>query len=591
MEDEQDEPHGSDSEALDARVAKLELRLSRMEAALGLDEIGPVPSATHVPPPPRARDRVPPAGPISPPFGPPPTTPPPPRVAETTPRTWPDAEILLKWAGLLLVFLAAVFAVSTAIERGWIGPELQLAGAVTGGLALIAGGLHLDRIRPEWGHALVHAGLGVLFTTAGAAHGWLDLAPLWSAGVGGVVVGLGGLALARHLDREELGFTAVFGFLLVPFSLHVWDTWSPSVLVIGLTLTTLVATGLALERRWDFLRVAVTVTAVFGIFAMAGWAGADGTAADRLTTGASAALLAALWWAMPILILWRAASALQVSAGVPTSSDLRDSLQSRLTLLIPPWIWSIAAVLWFDDDSADAGLFALALAAGFLGLALVSQPWCRRSHWLGQLVGVSVLATIGLALVASGDVLWLSLTAQAVGLLFLARATDDELMAVNGGLMAAVVGVVVAARMVEAVDVDAALAADLTNLVIIVVLAVAAFLFGPAGVERGLGGVTLGAVMLWILSVLVHLPQGHVMVSVAWSAIGIGILLAGAVLQRTNLGTAGLAVLAVTMVKLLTVDLAEVDTFWRAGLFLLIGAGLLRLGYSLPALTQKGSDP
>ena len=43
--------------------------------------------------------------------------------------------------------------------------------------------------------------------------------------------------------------------------------------------------------------------------------------------------------------------------------------------------------------------------------------------------------------------------------------------------------------------------------------------------------------------------------------------------------------LAVTLVKLLTVDLAEVDTLWRVGLFLVIGTGLLRLGYVLPRLS------
>jgi len=40
----------------------------------------------------------------------------------------------------------------------------------------------------------------------------------------------------------------------------------------------------------------------------------------------------------------------------------------------------------------------------------------------------------------------------------------------------------------------------------------------------------------------------------------------------------GLITLGVTVVKLVTVDLDAVDTMWRAGLFFLVGIGLLRLG-------------
>ena len=53
----------------------------------------------------------------------------------------PAIEPLLKWSGLVLMFLSALFLVSTAIQRGWIGPELQLLGAAAIGVSLIAGGL------------------------------------------------------------------------------------------------------------------------------------------------------------------------------------------------------------------------------------------------------------------------------------------------------------------------------------------------------------------------------------------------------------------------------------------------------------------
>ena len=45
-------------------------------------------------------------------------------------------------------------------------------------------------------------------------------------------------------------------------------------------------------------------------------------------------------------------------------------------------------------------------------------------------------------------------------------------------------------------------------------------------------------------------------------------------------------VIGLTVGKLLTVDLREVDALWRAGLFLVVGLGLLRLGFLLPSWTD-----
>ena len=43
--------------------------------------------------------------------------------------------------------------------------------------------------------------------------------------------------------------------------------------------------------------------------------------------------------------------------------------------------------------------------------------------------------------------------------------------------------------------------------------------------------------------------------------------------------------IGITVGKLLTVDLQEVDTLWRAGLFLVIGLGIMRIGFLLPRFT------
>ena len=105
--------------------------------------------------------------------------------------------------------------VSTAISRGWIGPRLQLAGAVVGGLALIAGGLKL-RDREGWGESLVFVGLAVLFVCAGASWEWLELGSASLAAVMAVLVGALAIALARYMSAWTLGLVALAGLIIVP---------------------------------------------------------------------------------------------------------------------------------------------------------------------------------------------------------------------------------------------------------------------------------------------------------------------------------------------------------------------------------------
>ena len=91
----------------------------------------------------------------------------------------------------------------------------------------------------------------------------------------------------------------------------------------------------------------------------------------------------------------------------------------------------------------------------------------------------------------------------------------------------------------------------------------------------------------WLASVLVAVPQGQVQVSAAWAVAAAAAIVVGLVSGEVAIRWVGLGTLGVVLVKLLTVDLAAVDTFWRVGLFLLVGLGLLRLGYVLPALAKR----
>ena len=89
---------------------------------------------------------------------------------------------------------------------------------------------------------------------------------------------------------------------------------------------------------------------------------------------------------------------------------------------------------------------------------------------------------------------------------------------------------------------------------------------------------------------LVHLGQGQLLISAAWAAVGVAVVVWGLLSRRVDVARVGLATLGVTVMKLLTVDLSEVDTFWRAGLFFVIGLGFLWLSASIPKLMASPGE-
>ena len=124
-------------EELERQVARLEMELRRL-------------SSTPPPAEASSRDGAPLPAPVVRPVWPPPSPPTgrPDRAVARRPLVDVDSEDVLKWGGVVLVVLAVGFAVSTAISRGWIGPEAQLAGAALVSIGLVATGLYLRRSRP-----------------------------------------------------------------------------------------------------------------------------------------------------------------------------------------------------------------------------------------------------------------------------------------------------------------------------------------------------------------------------------------------------------------------------------------------------------
>lgn len=542
------------------RIRHLEDRVSELEEQIQrLTPVAPAPPSPLSPPPPTgASVRFEPGGRTQQPETPL-------RLPEL-----PDAfgERLLRWAGVLLVVLAVGFAVSTGIDRGWIGPELQLAGAAAVAGSMIAVGLRLRPRNPIWANALCSGGVLAGFATV-ASPLYVDQFGTTTAFGATAVIGVAGFGLGHSTSSVWVTASALFGSILAWLTIADGDVpflatllWIAAAVAITIVAST--------DRSWPLLRL---VGHTVGGFAGIPFAIDASSVLEQAATLTAAALLFGSMGTVP---------------SVEPRSGRWQQLEVQLAVCSAPWaLFIVLRVLGIEGDQL-AGVVALSLAAGAALFAWSLRNRISRIHLGSQLVGASATVSIGLTLLLDGPTTVLALAVQAAGLAFIARlAPSDPRVLVHALVLGAIAALFTGIALVVAWIENAPASDDLVHLATTITLAI-----GVRATDhrwtRTVGSIaTLALVLGWFGSTLVHLPQGQALVSLAWAVIGMSVLVFGAVRGVAAVSNVGLAVILVTIAKLLTVDLQEVDALWRAALFFVIGAGALRMGLLLPSLLGR----
>ena len=685
---------------LGSRVAQLERQLAALGAppiaarragdAVAADRRPPASDRPPVPPPPRPGDRI---GP------PPPTAPPVPATRESPTRSYDiTVESVLRWAGISLVVLSALFLVSTAIDRGWVSPEVQLLGAFLIGLGLLATALRLVDERRSWALALGNGGAAVIIVCAGAGYSWLELyEPLTALGFVVVATAISLLAAVR-LRLEAVAITASAAMLVVPtFARIIADGPVPAT-GIWLGASAVAAMVVGLERCWPLYRLVATWAAAAWVVGLAAYLSSENDT-DHLVSGLMlVAVVTAVLWLSPGLSAVRGPDV--------RLADALVALEHRSAVAVPLWTWLSALSFSGLDIDSPGGWIGLAIAAGFLVVAVVAglvAGWVDEPALISHLLGAGLLVTVASVAWLGGPLLVVVLTAQAVATLVVATRFSDRLLTANGYGLAAIGWSILLVDMVDTIERGefvvgdtAAHAASVVALAVIARLTArqrvppfaelvngvawaaglvfVASVLSPVVVERGwlavgvglaaasalgsgrlgryvlaqglviagitvvvaafsivgaaVDGTTVGghlanlsvvaglvaltawlwrleqrpdlarpsfvltwvAALAWPASVFLGElpgPQDQVAISATWALAAAGALVAGVLAGDWTVRVVGLTTLGTVLAKLLTVDLAEIDTLWRVGLFLVIGLGLLRLGYALPALGER----
>ncbi len=570
-------------------VQDLAARVSVLEAAFAAQPGSVVSAAAPV-------QIVAPAG-GEPPFVPPPPTvpfnqPPPPLVpAMPAPRReasfeW-GIESVLRWAGIGLVTLAGIFLVSTAVTRGWIGPELQLLGAALVGVALLAGALWFVDERPEWSLALGCGGSIVLIVSSVATHEWLDLVGPGLA-VGFVTVALlCAVAVAVWTRLEGIALVAALSAMFGAFG--PLEDFGDAAILSWTAALVLAASGLGLARQWPGVRL---ITGWVGAFVLMAFAVTEDVQGSLQAAGfVGAAVVGAALWLAPII-----ANRLAPSVGSGTWGDFDwTPIDFRLVAVVPVWVWAVVAGLLSFDNGAHYGIVAVITAAGFMGLVELTFGRIDRTVSMATLLGAFSLLAVGFAVYFDGPALMVALVGHAATSYLLSRKLKDVPLQYASYLAGAAASLLALFEMADAINVDGFPNMGYAIATAIVVLCwVTAAVLVLQGRDPAIPfqppflGAWIGS-LVWLAAALIGAPQGQVLISAAWTVMACAGLVIGLTKRRAVVKNAALGTLALTLAKLVTVDLAAVDVFWRVGLFFAIGTGLIVLGLKVPSLIAPES--
>ncbi len=308
---------------------------------------------------------------------------------------------LMAWAGAAAIVIGAVFFLSLAFSRGWIGPTERVAIGLVASAAFVGLGAWLfERRQALLGHVLVAVGLGVgsLALFAGTR-----LYGVFSPEVGLAAAFVAAVVTAVIAIRADSQAVAAFGLVAVAAAPPVLGAAATLVTVAFLAAALVGTTAIALARSWRWLpgiAFALTVPQVarwisdrpdppLALAVVAGYwllnalaAAGDDLRLPRLRIERRAGLLIGL---VALFTLW---------AGLTTLTGELDARRGAFVAVLAAAHLGFAG--WFFRMRGDRYPFGLLLAGVgvALGTLAVALQWDGPAVAIGWAAGAVALAAV-----------------------------------------------------------------------------------------------------------------------------------------------------------------------------------------------------
>jgi uncharacterized membrane protein len=502
---------------------------------------------------------------------------------------------VLAWIGGLATLLGLVFLMRSAVDSSWFTEEIRTVMAALGSLSLLVLGvwLHEQKGRLEAARVAVAVAIPGLYATTVVATQTYDLISPIIGLEAGALIGVIGVAIAVRWSSMLVGSVGILGALAAPMLVGTAHDGG-SIAFVALALA--ISVGVLLWQRWDWLALGAFAVSAPQLIA---WIYDNGFIVFEGDGNPSEPALLVLAVLVGFWVLY-AASAFGYELRV--RGEEKIPVSSWLLLLCSSAFVFVAGCIVVGENSAlalNAWTFGFAAAHLLLGGAAIHFGIHREIGSLLTAGGIA-LGSIGLANAFDGPTLVAVWSAMTAALAYMATRVDRGpapalsdaqrlLFTAFGFLALAFVHMLVVEAppnaIAEGVD-------DLrSSLVAIACCAGAAFAcwyWGReieshaatvAGFVGAAGFVYLGSVLI-IDSIGANdtgeaREIGQAWLSAFWTATGLAAVIWGMVRRSVNVRLGGLALLMLSIAKVWTYDLAELEELARALSFVALGLLLL----------------
>lgn len=499
----------------------------------------------------------------------------------------------LGWAAVVLLLFATAFFLKYAFENDWVGPLGRVSIGIIAGATLCAGGWHAHRRGYRvFSQMLTAAGIVLLYLANFAAFYYYHLMPRERAALFLVVLVGEAAALALVYDAMAIALMAVVGGLLTPVLLRT-DHDQYQSLFAYLIVLNLGVVALALFRSWR----AVATVALAGTQALF-WA----------------------WWAehyhpeklVPALLFQAALFTLFLVQNVfaHVVRKRNADIEALARTVLNAFLFALAGyVLLREDYRIWLGTAAVGLAIVYTALGWVVLRRRPGDTWQQLVVVATALGFVATVFPLQANAAWIALGWAVEGAAlswFGLRIRSDRLRGLGAALL------VLGAGRLLLVDTLSLYRTEpfvpIFNKYALPALAVAAcllfaaaasrhFLKRPRDIDRVARVIAAlaGVLLVWlILSIETYqtftttlMLSGdadrfaRTSLSVLWPIYAAVLLAVGFKLDSAALRWTGLALFALTLGKVVLVDMSELPGFYRVAAFFVLSVimGAAAWGY------------
>ncbi len=523
---------------------------------------------------------------------------------EYTQKPDPDKEVSqgefwLNKIGIVLLLLGLGFLFKYSIDQDWVTPLVRVSFGLVLAVGLVGLGMRLPQSKRVLGQVLMGGGIAAFYITGYAAFQLYHLIPHYLAFSFMVGVTLLSFYLALYQNEPPMALVAVIGALGTPFILSTGSGNIPGLIIY----TCVVLTGsmaIYYFRPWRLLYWSSWI---------GGWI-VMGIAVNQLPPlkpeslsyfwSVQTGILFAwtLFWIVPMVQKegqWKPS----VAGGLPQSKTIFENLVQDHNLHITfqmvfsaLFSFNMSKVVWNLTDIQWGGIVLWASLIFFLIAFFVW--WLGKPHELvalHALVGTLFL-TIALFYLLDNHQLFLAYSLEATALHYLSHRTREPAINFAAIWLFVGIGVWFVTRLAEGVDGDPIFNLQaLTDLVVISLAVYSSTHINIKPVSKIYILVAYLALLAWFLRELGGLPDGNGLVSITWGLAGSILLWVGLRKSQLDIFKAGFATLVLVAIKLLIVDLANLNVIWRILVFMGFGGAFLFLSYWVKDLwNMKTSD-